>query len=220
MPNMSSFERVVCQSTPWRAFTGRIVLPWALQGIEPHGDVLEIGSGSGAMAEHLLDALPDAHLTATDIDPAMVRDARERLARFKDRVVVREASATQLPFEDQSFDVVLSFIMLHHVVDWEGALRDALRVVRPGGVLVGYDLLSTMPLRILHHVEGQPYRMMTLDALRDVAMELPLVDATLTSTFAGFAVRFVFAKHPAQPRVTKEAAGSRSRSWTARASLR
>ena len=194
---MSTFERAVCQSAPWRAMTGRLVLPWALQGVRPRGDVLEIGSGSGAMAEHLLVAFPEIHVTATDIDPAMVRDARTRLAPFEDRAAVREVSATALPFEDQSFDVVLSFIMLHHVVHWDDALRESMRVLRPGGVLVGYDLLSTLPLRLLHDIEGEPYRMMTLVELRRFVTELPVRDSTVTSSLAGFTVRFVLAKQPA-----------------------
>lgn len=72
MPIMSAFERAVCQSPPWRAFTARVLLPWALQGVEPGCDVLEIGGGSGAMAEQILRALPDIRLTVTDFDEEMV----------------------------------------------------------------------------------------------------------------------------------------------------
>jgi ubiquinone/menaquinone biosynthesis C-methylase UbiE len=194
MPSMSTFERAVCQSAPWRVFTGSLVLPWALQGVKPCGDVLEIGSGSGTMAARVMEAFPDARLTAIDVDPAMVRDTRKRLARFTERASVREASATELPFEDQSFDVVLSFIMLHHVVEWERAFREALRVLRPGGVLVGYDLLSTAPLRLLHRAEGQPFRMMTLDALRRDITVLPVAKSTIRSSLIGFTVRFVVTK--------------------------
>src|SRR3954463_15021260 len=45
MPTMSRFEATVCRSAPWRLFAGRVVLPWALQGVTPGGDVLEIGAG-------------------------------------------------------------------------------------------------------------------------------------------------------------------------------
>jgi ubiquinone/menaquinone biosynthesis C-methylase UbiE len=197
MPSMSTFERAVCQSPPWRAFTRRLVLPWALQGIKPCGDVLEIGSGSGTMAAQILDAFPDAHFTATDVDPAMLRDARERLAPFRERAVVREASALELPFDDRSFDVVLSFIMLHHVVEWERALEEALRVLRPGGILVGYDLLSTPPLRLLHRIEGQPFRMMTLDAVRGHVAELAVTESAIRPSLFGFTVRFVVTKQRA-----------------------
>src|SRR5215472_9446926 len=43
MPAMSRLEAVFCRSAPWRVFTQRAVLPWALQGMRPEGRVLEIG---------------------------------------------------------------------------------------------------------------------------------------------------------------------------------
>jgi ubiquinone/menaquinone biosynthesis C-methylase UbiE len=139
---MTRFAQVMCRSAPWRVFAGRVVLPWALQGNELRGDVLEIGCGSGAMAAEVLRRFPDVRLTATDYDQSMVDAAQRRLASFNSRVEVRQADATSLPFSDASFDSALSFIMLHHVVDWEQALAELVRVLRPGGVLVGYDLLG------------------------------------------------------------------------------
>ena len=125
MPEMSRFAQVMCRSAPWRLFAGRVVLPWALQGKELHGDVLEIGCGSGAMAAEILRRFPDVRLTATDYDQSMVDVAAERLAPFGPRAEVRQADATSLPFDDASFDAALSFIMLHHVVDWERRLSSS-----------------------------------------------------------------------------------------------
>ena len=150
MPTMPPFHAAVCRSRPWRAFAGNAVLPWSLQGFEPHGDVLEIGAGSGAMAAELLARYDDVTMTVTDFDEAMVDAGRSRLGEFGDRVTVGQADATALPFADGSFDAVLSWIMLHHAIDWEKALTEAVRVLRPGGHVVGYDLLATRPLRALH----------------------------------------------------------------------
>lgn len=72
MPAMSAVEQAFCRSHLWRWFTRRVIFPWALDGLELHGDVLELGSGSGAMAEELLARSPSIRLTATDVDPAMV----------------------------------------------------------------------------------------------------------------------------------------------------
>ena len=58
------------------------------------------------------------------------------------------------PSPTKSFDTVLSWIMLHHTVEWEKALAESVRVLRPGGHVVGYDLLSTAPIRLLHRHEG------------------------------------------------------------------
>jgi ubiquinone/menaquinone biosynthesis C-methylase UbiE len=142
MPEMSAFEQGFCRSAPWRWFARRFVLPWALQGEHLTGDVLEFGSGSGAMAAELLRRFPDVRLTATDYDDSMVEAARDALNEFGDRVDVRQADASQLPFPDESFDAVVSFIMLHHVIGWEKAVAEAVRVLRPGGRLIGFDLLA------------------------------------------------------------------------------
>jgi hypothetical protein len=56
MPTMSRFQAAFCRSRPWRTLSGNAVLPWSLQEFEPHGDILEIGAGSGAMAAELLAA--------------------------------------------------------------------------------------------------------------------------------------------------------------------
>lgn len=72
MPTMSGPEQLFCRSAPWVTWTLKVVLPWALQGVHPEGDVLEIGAGSGSMGAGILDIYPQARLTLTDIDPKMV----------------------------------------------------------------------------------------------------------------------------------------------------
>jgi len=71
-------------------------------------------------------------LTVTDLDPVMVRTAQQRLAHLP-HVVAHQADATRLPYRNGSFDAVTSFLMLHHVIDWEGTVSEASRILRPGG---------------------------------------------------------------------------------------
>ena len=191
MPSMSRFQSAFCRSAPWRTFARRIVLPWALQGLRPQGSVLEIGAGSGAMAAELLAMYPDVGLTVTDIDNEMVEVASTRLSQFGDRVTARHADATALPFPDGAFDAVVNWIMLHHTLEWETALAETIRVLRPGGQLVGYDLLSTAPLRLLHQT-GARQRMIRLAEFREAPRDLPVDKALLTPSLAGLAVRFTF----------------------------
>jgi ubiquinone/menaquinone biosynthesis C-methylase UbiE len=191
---MSRFQSAFCRSAPWRTFARRAVLPWALHGFRPHGDVLEIGAGSGAMAVELLATYPDVRLTVTDVDDEMVKVASARLSSFGDRVTARSADANALPFPDDTFDVVLSWVMLHHTLEWEQALAEAVRVLRPGGHLVGYDLLANAPMRRLHRAEGEHLRMMHLAELRDASRALPVDKAVLQPSLAGFTVRFAFRK--------------------------
>jgi ubiquinone/menaquinone biosynthesis C-methylase UbiE len=189
-------QSVFCRSGPWRLLAGRGVLPWSLQGCEPHGDVLEVGAGSGAMAAELLARHDGVTMTVTDFDPEMVAAAGVRLERFGDRVTVQQADATALPFPDGSFDTVLSWVMLHHTVAWERALRESVRVLRPSGQLVGYDLLSTAPLRLLHRNDGARLRLMGLDELRTAVRALPVDEAIVTPSLGGLVARFRLRKGP------------------------
>ncbi len=194
MPTMSPFEAAFCRSALWQILARRILLPWALQGIHPAGRVLEIGAGSGATASELLASYPNITITVTDVDPDMVTAAERRLIPYAERSTARQADATALPFDDDAFDVVLAWIMLHHTIEWEKALAEAVRVVRPGGHVVAYDLLATAPMRALHQAEGARFRMMTFKELRDTVRELPIAQAILTPSLGAFIVRFMLRK--------------------------
>jgi ubiquinone/menaquinone biosynthesis C-methylase UbiE len=142
------------------------------------------------MAARLLATYPTLRITVTDYDQAMVAAARARLVPFGDRAGAQQADATRLPFPDDRFDAVLSFIMLHHVIGWEAALGEAVRVLRPGGVLIGYDLVASRLARWLHQAEGAGHRLMTLGQLRDRLDDLPTETTTLRPGPAGLVVRF------------------------------
>ena len=193
MPEMSRVAQLMCRSAPWRLFAGRVALPWALQGHELVGDVLEIGCGSGAMAAETLRKYPAVRLTATDFDDSMVDTARRRLVEFGSRAEVRQADATALPFPDCSFDAVLSFIMLHHVLHWEQAFTEMARVLRPDGRLIGYDLLGDGAGRILNGRERNT-RLMLRNELRQVLDELVGVRGATRLAFGGLAARFTAQK--------------------------
>ncbi|NMR31952.1 class I SAM-dependent methyltransferase [Crystallibacter degradans] len=157
MPKMSRIETAFCCSTSWRRFTGSVVLPWALQGNDISGDVLELGAGSGAMAAALLQRAPGIRLTVTDLDEGMLANARGRFPRPGPKV--QQADATALPFQSGSFDFVLSFLMLHHVLNWQAAVAEAARVLRPGGMLIGYDLTASQAAKLIHLVDRSPHRL-------------------------------------------------------------
>jgi ubiquinone/menaquinone biosynthesis C-methylase UbiE len=187
---MGGHERLIMATRAYRFLTARLIAPWALQGTHPHGEVLEIGAGVGAMAHHLLAVTPDLHMGVTDFDPDMCAVAARSLGRYGSRVVVEQADANRLPFADNSFDFVLSFLMLHHTGDWRQTVREATRVLRPGGRLVGFDLLAGAPL---HH----PERFATLmprGELENFVPTLPLVDVRVRPGLTKTLVRFVATK--------------------------
>ncbi|MFP5318879.1 MAG: class I SAM-dependent methyltransferase [Acidimicrobiia bacterium] len=190
MPVMSKVESVCCRSAPWRAFTRRLVLPWALGDTELGGRVLEIGSGAASDAEEMLRRFPSVRITATDVDPAMVAAAQRGLRRFGSRATVVNADATRLPFANEAFDVVVSFLMLHHVIAWEEALTEAGRVLRPGGLLMGYDLLRSAPAQVLHRLDRSPHRLMSDAELRSRLISLELSDVGVVAGLGRLVARF------------------------------
>jgi len=122
--------------------------------------LLEIGCGRGVGIEILLDR-GAKEVTAIDIDPAMVELARKRLARHGDRVRVAVGDVQALDAPDAGFDGVVDFGILHHVPDWQKAIREIARVLAPGGVFYFEDVLEgllaqpSIKLMLAHPESGQ-----------------------------------------------------------------
>lgn len=190
MPAMSVLEAAFCRSAPWRSLARRAILPWALQGVELHGEVLELGSGSGAMAEGVARSFPSVQLTVSDVDPGMVA-AATRLVAGLENVRVDRADVTSLPYPDGSFDFVTSYLMLHHVVDWRRGLKEVARVLRPGGTFIGYDLADTSIARAVHVIDRSPYLLLDPDDLHRELLEAGFADAAVRAGVAGTVARFL-----------------------------
>lgn len=143
MPEMEGLEKRMIEGDRWRLVTQRAVLPWVLRfaDLPARADVLEVGCGAGYNAEVFCDRYPGWRYTATDIDPDMIARAGARLQRFGRFVRAEVADATKLPYDDDAFDLAISIGVWHHVGDWEAALADCARVLRPGGWLLLVDLL-------------------------------------------------------------------------------
>lgn len=95
--------------------------------------MLEIGLGTGADAQKWVES--GADYTGLDLTEAAVETTRERLSRLDDshQWTLQRGDAENLPFEDNSFDFVYSFGVLHHTPQTERAFSEVCRVLRPGG---------------------------------------------------------------------------------------
>ena len=116
--------------------------------------VLEIGSGTGFFLLNLWQAgfVKEPH--ATDISPGMLQACGENARRLGCDVKLRTADAEGLPFTDGSFDLVVGHAFLHHLPDWEQAIRDVYRVLAPGGAV----LFAGEPTRAGHGLAGYAKR--------------------------------------------------------------
>ncbi len=108
------------------------------------GDVLELAVGTGRNLAHYP---PGVRLTGVDLSPAMLALARRRAAELGVDADLREADATALPFAGASFDTVVVTLSLCTIPDDTAALREVVRVLRPGGGLVAVEhVRSPLPL--------------------------------------------------------------------------
>jgi ubiquinone/menaquinone biosynthesis C-methylase UbiE len=190
MPEMPPSAKATLTSMPCRLFTRRVILPWILQGERPSGEGLEIGAGSGALTAQLLTLYPKFRMIATDYDAELVGTAEQILAGYGKRASVQWADAAQLPFEDGRFDLVLSAAMLHHVIEWDKALAEAVRVLRPGGRLIGYDLLDTLPIRLMQTGERDSTRLLRPGQLQAWLNRLDVTDLQVKTAPGGLVMRF------------------------------
>ena len=163
--------------------------------------VLEIGVGLGT--DFVRFARAGAKVTGIDLTEHGVELVRRRLALEGLEGDVRVADAESLPFEDGSFDKVYSWGVLHHTPATEQAVREALRVLRPGGELcvmlysrhswVAYKLWvrfallegrlgSSLADVLAAHMESEGTRGFTKDELREMfqGLEKPQIEKVST----------------------------------------
>lgn len=105
----------------------------ALMTLLSLGDVLDLASGDGVFAE--LIAAHAASVTCVDVSSAVIEAARKRLAAFPN-VAFHQGDMHHLPYPDASFDHVFAMHALSYSVDPAALLREAARLLRPGGRLV------------------------------------------------------------------------------------
>jgi demethylmenaquinone methyltransferase/2-methoxy-6-polyprenyl-1,4-benzoquinol methylase len=96
----------------------------------PEDTVLDLATGTGAVALELVRQ-KGCSVVGVDQSPEMLAEARRRLAGT-DRVHLVEASAEELPFEDESFDGLTAAYLLRYLGDLPAGLRGLARVLRPG----------------------------------------------------------------------------------------
>ncbi len=105
------------------------------------GKVLDAGTGPGTLAREIARRQPDLQVYGIDLSEDMIRLARAhaKQEQLEDRVHFAVGNVAHLPYSDDSFDLIVSTISMHHWYELDQPLRDLYRVLRPGGRLWIYD---------------------------------------------------------------------------------
>jgi SAM-dependent methyltransferase len=99
--------------------------------------VLDVATGTGRLPRALLRQPPfEGRVIGLDLSRRMLREAVRRTAQFGDRLTFIWQDASQLPFEDDTFDAVTCIEAMEFVPDPHQVLEELVRVLRPGGVLL------------------------------------------------------------------------------------
>ena len=117
-------------------------------GIDSAARVLDLGCGNGTTAIWLSES-QNCHVTGIDLSGVRVQNAHDARAllgqKAQDRLAFKKASATDLPFEDESFTHLWSQAVIYHVPDKDAVLAEAYRVLKKGGIMVFDDLIKPQP---------------------------------------------------------------------------
>ncbi len=129
------YDPLVAATTRERTFKRRVLDRANLQDGE---SLLDLACGTGTLAIAAAEQVPRAAIRGIDGDPAILERARSKRAVADAQIEFDEGLSTDLPYDDASFDVVVSTLFFHHIgTDAKGiTAKEICRVLRPGGRFV------------------------------------------------------------------------------------
>jgi SAM-dependent methyltransferase len=135
---MTQQREMFVESDAYERFMGRwsrrlapLLVKFA--SVDERDSVLDVGSGTGALAFAVAEAMPSVRVTGVDPSAAYVRYAQARAPNDRVRFLVGDAQALRLP--DATFDKTLSLLVMNFIPDPATAMREMIRVTRPGGIV-------------------------------------------------------------------------------------
>lgn len=179
---MNEEHAALCSSPEWAEYLQIEVLSPLLGDIELGPFLIEVGPGPGAATDWLRRRVEKLTVVEAEVPAA------EKLVDSFPDVDVRQGDASALEFGEGTFDAAATFTMLHHVPTRElqdKVLAELVRVVRPGGLIVGGDSIASEQLRQFH--AGDTYNPIPpghlLDRLRELGCDRVTVQVTQGMTF-------------------------------------
>jgi SAM-dependent methyltransferase len=118
----------------WSRLVARQFVAWL--GMPPNGDWLDIGCGTGALSQVILESASPRRVTGVDPSDRFVSFARHRVT--DPRATFRVGEAQKLPVADGSFDATVAGLVINFVPDQAKAVGEMRRATRPGGIVAAY----------------------------------------------------------------------------------
>lgn len=154
-----------------------------LRGLDTHRRrILDIGCGIGGPAFEMARTF-DADVVGIDIEAPLIERAMDAAERhgLADRCTFRTVDVGPLPFDDRSFDIVVTAGAITQTEDKEAIFNDCFRVLRPGGYLSCYDWTRTggdysEDMLYWFEMEGLTYELETLDDYRQHFLDCGYID--------------------------------------------
>jgi ubiquinone/menaquinone biosynthesis C-methylase UbiE len=133
---------------------------WKHYAFQAEEQLLEVGCGTGAFWQaNTAHVPPDMHITLTDFSQGILAKSRQDLADRWFRFLV--ADVERLPFTDSFFDHLLCHFMLYHATSPETAIREMMRVLKPGGQIAIITVSERHMRRlwdVVHEIDATVYR--------------------------------------------------------------
>jgi ubiquinone/menaquinone biosynthesis C-methylase UbiE len=127
------------------------------------GMLLDIGTGPARLLLKLHQQSPGMRLVGIDSSAAMVTQAKQNVAEagLSEFIEVKEGSANHILFPDQSFDIVVSTVSMHHWKQPEACLNEIYRVLKDNSYALIYDIVSDTPKSTLNEIKRECGRLKT-----------------------------------------------------------
>ncbi|MHA1713461.1 MAG: class I SAM-dependent methyltransferase [Candidatus Ranarchaeia archaeon] len=127
----------------------RIIREWLILKAEENDrlNALDVGTGFGDMIKILLKIKNITSITSVDPSAEVLQEIETRTTKETPHahILFRQASAEDLPFPDNQFDIVMSRLTLHHCIDHNRSISEMVRVTRPGGWIILGDWSKKAP---------------------------------------------------------------------------
>jgi ubiquinone/menaquinone biosynthesis C-methylase UbiE len=137
--------------------------------LEEKQKYLEIGCGNGALSNYMAEKYR-LNVTAIDVDPEQIELAKS-VTKSIQNIRFKEANATQLPFQNSEFDIVLSFGVMHHIPNWRDALDEIGRVLKAKGYFMCFDIIQSEWIAKIGKIFKNKYGIITIREFNSFIMQ-------------------------------------------------